>query len=325
LFAADHIFPWLNEPVAAKEAYLNLPFLVIRQVVLLALLFWLSIVFARASLRPDVGMVRSKMSGGIAALYERIATGWQGQETEEARAFRRTTRLAPALALIYAVAFSVVAWDFVMSLEPHWFSTLIGPYFFMPAILGGMSATAIAALWISRRPGVPDLIGPSQWHDLGKLMFGFCIFWAYLFFSQFIVIWYGMLPGEQSFVIHRFTAPFSLIAKLVFAGLFVIPFFGMLGVTPKRNPRSLTVFAGIILTGLWLERWLLVYPSHNLGAERLPLGWQEVGVGALFAGLLIGAFGWFATRFPLFQIWQPMSEVELAGVKVEVRTPTPTP
>jgi len=325
LFAADHIFPWLDEPVAGKEAYLNLPFLVIRHVVLLAALFWLSNVFARASLRPDVGMVRSRMSGTIAALYERLASGWQGQETEEARAFRRTTRLAPVLALVYAVAFSVVAWDFVMSLEPHWFSTLIGPYFFMPAILGGMAATAITTRWLTRQLGMADIVAPSQWHDLGKLMFGFCVFWAYLFFSQFIVIWYGMLPGEQSFVIHRFTAPFSAIAKIVFACLFVIPFFGMLGVATKRNPRTLTVFAGIILTGLWFERWLLVYPSHNPGAERLPLGWQEIGVALLFIGLLLGAIGRFATRFPLFQIWQPMSEIELGGVPVPERVPAGTP
>ncbi len=322
LFAADHIFPWLHEPVAGKEAYLNRPFLIIRQVVALGVLFWMSTVFARASLRPDVGMVRSKMSGAIAALYERMADGWQGQEAEESRAFRRTTRLAPALALVYAVGFSLIAWDFVMSLEPHWFSTLIGPYFFMPAILGGMAATAILTLWLTRKLGMPGIVAPSQYHDLGKLIFGFCIFWAYLFFSQFIVIWYGMLPLEQSFVIHRFTAPFSTIAKIVFACLFVIPFFGMLGVATKRNPRTLTVFAGVILTGLWLERWLLVYPSHNLGAATLPLGWQEFGVALLFFGLLLGSLGWFATRFPLFQIWQPMSEIELAGVPVVVGQPS---
>jgi hypothetical protein len=320
-FGADHIFPWLHEPVAGKEAYLNLPFLIVRNVVLFGLFVLLSLVFARAALRPDVGAVRSKMTGAVAAQYERMSEGWRGQGAEELHAYRRTARLAPALALLYAAAFSVIAWDFVMSLEPHWFSTLLGAYMFMGALLGGIAATSILTRAWARKLGFEHLILPSQWHDLGKLMFGFCVFWAYLFFSQFIVIWYGLLPGEQTFVIHRFTPPFSLISKTVFACLFVIPFFGMLGVAAKKTPRIQNAFAGIILLGLWLERWLLVYPSLNLGAERLPLGWQEIGTGLLFAGLLLFSVGWFATRFPLLQIWKPLSEVELAGIPVEVAEP----
>jgi Ni/Fe-hydrogenase subunit HybB-like protein len=317
-FAADHIFPWLHEPVAGKEAYLNMPFLIVRNVVLFGLFVWMATIFARTALRPDVGAVRSKMSGNVAALYERLSGGWRGQAAEELQGHRRLARLAPALALVYAAAFSVIAWDFVMSLEPHWFSTLLGPYLFMGAILGGFSATSLLTRAYSRGLHFEDRIAPQQWHDLGKLMFGFVVFWAYLFFSQFIVIWYGMLPMEQSFVIHRFTAPFSLISKIVFACLFVIPFFGMLGVTPKRTPRTQNIFAGIILVGLWLERWLLVYPSHNIGAESLPLGWQEIGTAPLFAGLLLLSLGWFASRFPLLQIWEPQSEIELRGVPIEV-------
>lgn len=317
-FAADNIFTWLHEPVAGKEAYLNVPFLVVRNVVLFGAFVWLATIFARAALRPDVGAVRSKMSGNVAALYERLSNGWRGQPAEELASYRRTARLAPGIALVYAVTFSVIAWDFVMSLEPHWFSTLLGPYLFMGAILGGFSATSLLTRFHARRLQFEDSIAPQQWHDLGKLIFGFVIFWAYLFFSQFIVIWYGMLPLEQSFVIHRFTAPFSLVAKIVFACLFVIPFFGMLGVAPKRIPRIQNIFAGIILFGLWLERWLLVYPSHNLGAERLPLGWQEIGTFPLFAGFLLLSLGWFAARFPMLQIWEPLSEVELRGVPVEV-------
>jgi hypothetical protein len=308
----------VHEPVAGKEAYLNVPYLIVRNVVLFGLFVWMATVFARASLRPDVGAVRSKMSGKVAALYERISNGWRGQAAEELNAYRRTTRLAPALALVYAASFSVIAWDFVMSLEPHWFSTLLGPYLFMGAILGGFSATSLLTRAHARKLAFEDQILPQQWHDLGKLMFGFVIFWAYLFFSQFIVIWYGMLPLEQTFVIHRFTAPFSIISKIVFACLFVVPFFGMLGVAPKKTPSIQNVFAGIILFGLWLERWLLVYPSHNLGAEHLPLGWQEIGTIPLFAGLLLLSLGWFAARFPLLQIWEPQSEIELRGVPIEV-------
>jgi Ni/Fe-hydrogenase subunit HybB-like protein len=258
------------------------------------------------------------VTGKLAALYDRMTRNWRGQEAEEAHAHQVLSKLAPALALLYAVAMSVVAFDFVMSLEPHWFSTLIGPYFFMGAFLTGLTVTAITTLAYVRKLGLPDVVSDSQFHDLGKLTFGFTVFWGYLFFSQFIVIWYGLLPGEQSFVVHRFTPPFSIITKLVGIGVFVIPFFGLLGVAPKKNPRILTLFGGTSLLALWLERYLLVYPSYYLGAERLPLGWQEIGTALFFAGLLIGALMAFATRFPIFQLWQPMSELELKGVEVRV-------
>jgi Ni/Fe-hydrogenase subunit HybB-like protein len=222
------------------------------------------------------------------------------------------------LAVIYAVAFGVVAWDFIMSLEPHWFSTLIGPFFFMAAFLSGLVVTGITTRWVTQKIGLADAVTVTQYHDLGKLTFGFVVFWAYLFFSQYIVIWYGLLPGEQSFVIHRFTAPFTIISQFVFAAVFVIPFFGLLSAKAKRNIRIQTAFGGLILVGLWFERYLLVYPSYHIGATELPLGWQEFGTGLFFAGLLMLSVLRFLNRFPVFQIWQPMSELELDGIQVEV-------
>lgn len=317
LFAARSIFPWLHEPLpAGKEAYLNVPFVSVRQLVGLGALYVLALVFAYWSLRPDLGLVREQVGDRLGGLYDRLTRGWLGQEAEETRAQRRIAVLGPIICLVYAVAFSFVSWDFVMSLEPEWFSTLIGPYFFMGAVLGGIAATVILTVAYVRALNV-DVVQPSQMHDIGKLTFAFCVFWAYLLFSQYIVIWYGLLPVEQSFVIHRFEPPYTHLAQVVFLCLFVLPFFGMLGVVPKKRAPILATFAGIILVGLWLERLLLVYPSYYTGAERLPLGWQEIGVALLFAGLLLSALLAFATRFPLFQIWQPASELELEGLEVE--------
>jgi Ni/Fe-hydrogenase subunit HybB-like protein len=316
LVVAPRIFPWIAEPVAGKGAYLNLPFLAIRNLVLLGVLFTVSLIFARTALRPDLGLLKGQVHGKLAALYDRMTRNWRGQEAEEVHAHRVLSKLAPALALLYALGMTVVAWDFVMSLEPHWFGTLIGPYFFMGAFLSGLAVTGITTLACVRGLGLPDVVSSSQFHDLGKLTFGFTVFWGYLFFSQFIVIWYGLLPGEQSFVVHRFTAPFSIIAKLVGIGVFVIPFFGLLGVAPKKNPYVLSLLGGVSLVSLWLERYLLVYPSWYTGADHLPLGWPEVGTALLFAGLMLGALMYFATRFPLFQLWQPASELELRGVEL---------
>lgn len=318
-FVAPDVFPWYGHvDPPGKAAYLNMPFMVVRHIVLLGGLLILSLAFMRAALRPDIGLIHNgPASEGLLA---RITRGWRGQEAEELASHRRISVLGPILCVVFAIGWSIVAWDLVMSLENHWFSTMIGPYVFMGAFLTGVAATAITAVAYARRPGFAEHILPTHFHDLGKMTFAFCVFWAYLYFSQFIVIWYGQLPVELSFFNHRFAPPFRGISQLVFAFVFVVPFFGLMGVTPKKRTGILTTFAGIVLLGMWLERYFLVYPAYYHGADSLPFGWQEIAPALLFAGLLLAAHTWFAARFPMFQIWQPASEIELDGVEVEVET-----
>ncbi|HEX6134073.1 MAG TPA: hypothetical protein VFZ24_08915, partial [Longimicrobiales bacterium] len=315
---AEHIFPWIEHPVAGKDVWLNQPFMAARTLLGLAILFGVSIVFAYTALRPDMDRLRGHVPPRLTRMYGWFTRGWRGQEIEELYAHRRLSVLAPITALLFALLMGLLTWDFVMSLEPYWFSTLIGPYFFMGGFLGGIMATALVAITLRNRLGLHEWILSSTIHDLGKLGFGFTVFWGYLFFSQYIVIWYGLLPLEQSFVVHRFTPPFRIVAQLVGLFLFVIPFFGLMGVTAKRTPAIFVVFASISLFGLWLERYLLIYPSHYMAADALPFGWQEIGLLLLFAGLLLSALGWFLTRFPLFQVWQPATELELQGVNLEL-------
>jgi len=173
----------------------------------------------------------------------------------------------------------------------------------------------MAIAFFVTRGGQADVIQPNNIHDIGKMTFGFCVFWAYLFYSQFIVIWYGLLPVEQDWLIHRLAPPFTKLTTTVVFMMFVLPFFGLLGVTPKRTPNILIFFTTIILIGLWLERYFLVYPAYYAGREGLPLGWMEVGTGLAFFGIFLACVSWSWTRFPLYQMWQPMSEVELLGVE----------
>ncbi|HEX6938192.1 MAG TPA: hypothetical protein VF158_02180 [Longimicrobiales bacterium] len=312
LFQGEAIFHWYHEELhGAKAAYLDIPFLVTRNIVLLAALVALSLAFAYWALRPDAGALRDEAPSWLKPLYARLSRGWRGQEAEEELAYRRLLVLGPVLALTWALALSVVAFDFVQSQDPHWFSTLIGPYFFMAGFLGGLAATIVFTVVYRSRLGLDEVIRAPQFHDLGKLLFAFCIFWAYLFWAQFIVIWYGMLPWEQSFLVERLGPPYDGIATLILFLIFVAPFFGLLGAAPKRTPPVLALFASLVLLGLWFERYILVYPSFYGGAETLPLGWQEVGTALAFAGLLIGAAVWFATRFPVVQLWQPAAEEAL--------------
>lgn len=317
-FVGDRIFPWTQmELVPGKEAWLNVPFVAARNIFLFGALVLVSLFFAYWALRPDIGLLRDEVPPRLRGLYERLSRGWRGQEAEETLAHHKLARLAPVLVLVYALAFSFLAFDLVMSLEPSWWSTLLGPYFFMGAFLGGIAVTAVVAVVFRQTLGLAASIEPVQLHDIGKLTFAFVIFWTYLFWAQFIVIWYGLLPYEQSFVIRRFDQPFSGVALFVIFAMFVVPFFGLLGVKAKKTPAVLATFATIVLVGLWVERYLLVYPSYYFGQDQLVFGWQEIGIGLGFAGLLLGSLLFFATRFPLFQLWQPLSELELLGSSAE--------
>mgnify|MGYP006172265237 CR=1 FL=1 len=320
IWGADHILPWLSPEmdVGGKAAYLNLPFLAARNLLSLGVLLVVSLVFAYYALRPDAALAKEH---GLGA-FGRMTRGWRGQEAEEVRSHRMLSKLSPTIVLVYAVAWSFIAFDFVMSLDPHWLSTLIGPYVFMAAFLGGIAATAVMTLFYRRKLDLADYIESANIHDLGKLMFAFCVFWAYLFWAQYLVIWYGNLPNEQVFFNNRLGDPYRPLSIAVFFMLFVLPFFGLLGVRPKKTPAILASFAGVILLGLWLERYVLVYPTLYPGADAIPFGIAEIGAALLMGGLLIAALGWFASRFPILQVWQPATEIELLGVHVPETTAT---
>lgn len=323
---ADSVFTWthLDFGDGPKAMWLTVPFLAARNIFMLGALVLVELALAYWMLRPDLGLWRDRAPASARGLWSFILKNWEGQEVEEVKAHRMLSKLAVILALVYAFTMSVVAWDFAMSLEPYWFSTLFGPYFFMAAFLGGITGTIVLAVYYRKELGLENILVPTTFHDIGKLNFAFCIFWAYLFWAQFLLIWYGLLPNEQSYVIHRLEGPFAPVALVVFFGIFIIPFAGLMGVKPKKTPWILATFASIVLVALWLERYLLTYPSYYVGAEDIPLGWQEPGIALFFAGLMLLSLIWFARSFPLVQQWQPMSELELMGVEVEAPMETVT-
>jgi hypothetical protein len=314
----EDYFPWVeamaHDPIIQrKAAYLNLPFLITRNVVGLALLFGVFLYMAYLSVRPDLGLVKDGGKAGSDAgrvrWADRLMLNWQGQEQEEVRSYQTLKKLGPASVLLYAVVLSIVAFDWAMSLEPHWFSTIFGAWFFMGALWGGVAATAWATVYVKGRdPDLNKLMGVQQLHDLGKLAFAFTVFWAYLFFSQYLVIWYGKLPWEQAWIIHRSEAPWSGLTVITLLLCFVVPFAGLIGRKAKVTPNILRFFATVILVGLWLERYLMVVPSIHDGDPTITL--MEPAIGLFFLGLFLMSVRWFLSTFPTVQIWQPMSEPE---------------
>ena len=304
LAGANSWMPWVHEPVESKQAWLNIPFLVIRQILAALLLGGLSLLYVRHSLRPDIGQLDESGEHTAAGISRRVIAGWRGLAEEREASQRAQDRLAPAILIAYGWVFTLVAFDFFMSLDPHWFSTLAGGFYFIGNLFIGFAFLAVIAVWARERLRLTDYIGSHQLHDIGKLLFGFCILWAYLFFSQYLVIWYGDLAEETEFIYHRMHGAWAPVAWTVFAMAFVIPFVVLLSRGIKTNPRGLTTIALVAFAGMWLERFILVSPSLWRG-EGVPLGLIEILVTLGTAG----AFGWsyttFLQTFPVLPLADP--------------------
>ena len=264
-FGRTLIFPWVLHPIPQKAAWLNTPFLFARDGIGLLLMTILSIALVRISRGP-------------------AATAWQRQSADIEMPPPIVRKVAPALAILFVVVYSLIAFDLVMSLAPKWHSTLFGWYFFGGAFWSAIVACALTAVILRGRLGPHNAFrNPTMLHDIGKLVFAFSVFWIYLVFAQYIVIWYGDLPVETFFIVHRvYYMPWQAISLIVVFLMWAAPFVVLLGVRPKKTPAILGTIAVGGIVGVWLERYLLVVPS--LSQHVLPLGSIELLITVGFFG-----------------------------------------
>lgn len=301
-FGRNQIFPWIANPVNSDghplpTAWFNIGGLFARGALFLAVLYILCFVFMYYSLRPDMPAVARQLKGWRRRLVDWIGRDFGGEEDEAARSRGVLARLSPVLALSYALILSGMAVDLIMTLTPGWVSVLYPAYFFIGAWLSALAGMAVMAT-LFRKQFDLDFWASNQWHDLGKLIFAFCIFWAYLWFSQYLPIWYGNLPRETIFIETRIDAPWAMLSIAFFALVFILPFLLLLWQKVKMVPPYLASVAGLILLGLWLERYSAVVPS--IWTEgNMPLGWIELLVTAGFVGIFGFCYALYASTFPM--------------------------
>jgi hypothetical protein len=303
------IFPWIGNPVnpdghPLPEVWFNVGGLFLRGAVFLALLYALCFVFMYYTLRPDMPAAAARLSGWRRRLADWMGRGFKGAEDEALRSRRILGRLAPILTLGYAVILSGMAVDLIMSLTPGWISVLYPAYFFTGAWLSALAGLAVMATLFRKYLGL-DFFTANQWHDLGKLIFAFCIFWAYLWFSQLLTIWYGNMPRETIFLESRSLPPWQALSTAFFACVFVIPFLLLLWQKLKAVPPYLASVAGVILLGLWLDRYVGVVPSIWT-AGGVPFGVIEVLTTLGFLGLFGICYALYASTFPLLPLHDSM-------------------
>jgi hypothetical protein len=204
---------------------------------------------------------------------------------------RRMVRDSALFAVVFAWTFSLAAVDWLLTLDPHWTSTIYSVYVFAGVLVEGVAAITLAVVLLVERGYLTDVVSPNHLHDLGKLLFAFSTFWAYIWLSQYLLIWYGNLPEEAGYYQIR-TSPAWLV--LFAANLlvnWVVPFVVLLPRESKRRASVLKVVAIVLLAGRWLDLYLLVAPQTSKAPSFGPL---EVALAAAYV-----AIGWYAVSTAL--------------------------
>jgi hypothetical protein len=198
--------------------------------------------------------------------------------------YLKSIRLSAAFLVIFAFSFSILSWMIMMSIDAHWFSTIFSVYNFAIAFVTGLTVLMFFTLYLKSK-GYLEIVSDEVIHDLGKFMFAFSIFWAYIWLAQFLLIWYANLPEEVVYYDARLTEQFKPLFLTNVVMNFALPFLILMMRNAKRNPKVLLVAGSIILLGHWLDMYLMVMPG-TLG-DKSGFGLLEIGMTIAFAGLFI--------------------------------------
>ena len=209
--------------------------------------------------------------------------------------FKKTFRISAAFLVFFIYTESIMSWDWIMSVDPHWYSTLFGWYVFAGMAVSGITVIAFISLYLKSR-GHLEIVNDSHIHDLAKFMFGFSIFWAYLWFSQFMLIWYANIPEEVTYFVTRIEDYNGLFFGMLVLN-FVFPFLVLMNSDYKRIPWFVVMAGIIILVGHYIDVYVMIMPA-TVG-DRWTFGIPELSSIMLFAGLFLFIVFTALTKAPL--------------------------
>jgi hypothetical protein len=325
---ASHIFPWtqVRPPVPEKVFWLNQPLLAVRNLIWFGIISALSVWFVYTAVRLDVG---GSPEGGAAwarGIRERMRRGFAGERREIHSTHSRQGKIAAVLAVVFGFGWMALFYDLSMALDMHFFSTLYGWWGFMSAWLAALVTGSLLVMWWRRYLNTYDLITEEHFHDLGKLCFAFTAFWGYLTFDQLLIIWYGNLPEETNFFRQRLLAPWKGMTFSVLMLVFVAPFPGLMSRAAKVFLPTFILFAACSTIGLWMQRYIEVYPSTYGQPAGLPFGIWEIGVTLLYLGVWGLCYIAFMDAFPRMRVTLMTSpHRDEVQVPVDPRTMEPLP
>ena len=284
----NHLFIWMDPEVVAhdkliqgKTGFLNTPFFLARAAFYIA--------------------------GWVTYRYFSRKFSLAQDQASDVSNHKKNFRISAAFLVFYIVTESMMSWDWIMSIDPHWFSTLFGWYVFASMFVSGITTIALIAIYLKSK-GYLEKVNDSHIHDLGKFMFGVSIFWTYLWFSQFMLIWYSNIPEEVTYFITRIED-----YNLPFFGMLVMNFIFPLLILMNSDYKRINYFivmAGIvILLGHYMDVFNMIMPSAV--GDQWFIGVPEIGGFLFFFGLFIFVVFKEISKAPLHAAGDPyMGESE---------------
>ncbi len=269
-----------DEIILGKSAFLNGKMFAIFTVVTIGLWSYFGLKFRQISLQQDAAPKNSTK------LYWRNVT------------------LSGIFLIVYGLSqMSTSPWMWIMSIDAHWYSTMFSWYSWASAFVTGMGLILMWVVYLKNQ-GYLELVNKEHVHDLGKLMFAFSIFWTYVWFAQFMLIWYGNIPEETTYFKIRMQGPYSVIWFAVFIICFIMPILILMSRPSKRNYFTVTFMAMVIFFGHWLDYFQMINPG-SIGAHW-SMSWYEIGVVCGFAGVMMLAVATSLAKHPLVPTNNPM-------------------
>ncbi|MDG2504264.1 MAG: quinol:cytochrome C oxidoreductase [Flavobacteriaceae bacterium] len=284
----NHLFIWMDPEVVAhdkliagKTGFLNLPFFLARAI------FFLS-------------------GWSLYRYFSRKFSLAQDEATDISN-HKKNFRISAAFLVFYIVTESIMSWDWIMSIDPHWFSTLFGWYVFASMFVSGITTIALVTIYLKSK-GYLEFVNDSHIHDLGKFMFGISVFWTYLWFSQFMLIWYSNIPEEVTYFITRiedYNLPFFGMVVMNF----VFPLLILMNSDYKRINYFIVMAGIVIILGHYMDVFNMIMPSAV--GDQWFIGAAEIGGFLFFLGLFIFVVFKELTKAPLLAKGDPyMGESE---------------
>lgn len=288
-----HLYEWTHLDVVAKDPilthkapYLNASFFVGRAVLYFAVWSVLSFVLTKWSKAQDTN---------------------PGSMANEDKKFQNLSGVG---LLAYAITITFASFDWVMSLDPHWFSTIFGLQFMVGQGLSALAFTTAIAFFLSRVAPMDQVLSQNKFHDYGKLIFAFVMLWAYLSYSQFIIIWSANLPEELPWYIRRFAGAWGGMALLLVFGHFVLPWTMLLSRDLKRRASRLALLACFVLVMRYVDLYWNIAPQFNEG--HFAFHWMDVTAVAGLFGLWLAVFCWNLKGRALLPVGDPYLPEALA-------------
>jgi len=287
----EHLYHWAqvgvadHDPlIAAKTGFLNPGFFTIRLVIYFVIWSALAWFFYRTSTAQD--------ASGDPTLTRRMEV-----------------LSAPGIVL-FALSLNFAAFDLLMSLDPHWFSTIYGVYYFSASVLLFFAIMPKILVWLQMQGLLKNAVTVEHYHDIGKFMFAFTVFWAYIAFSQYLLIWYGNIPEETEWFLKRQTGEWTSISLLLLFGHFLVPFLLLISRHVKRRPLLLSIIGVYVAIMCWVDMYWLVIPEFSPGVARF--GLLDILVYLGFAGLYSAVLTWRLGRASLVPEGDPRLKESLA-------------